>query len=159
MNTINLSDVVYFYGNFLSYADALQAANKILPDGYAANSILQRVADSIQKVRRGEAAFERDGVAFPREDYRFPLLAALMYVAARERRLTVLDFGGSLGSTYFQNRKLLISTPPYTSIGTSSSNRTSSPTAKLTSPKSISTTQSTNAFNLKISTSSLPPVR
>ena len=107
MPTIDLNTTPYLEGNFPSYADALNAANKILPDGYAANSILQRVADSIQKVRRGEATFARDGVAFPREDYRFPLLAALMYVATRERRLTVLDFGGSLGSTYFQNRKLL----------------------------------------------------
>ncbi len=34
-----------------------------------------------------------------------------MYVAAHERRLTVLDFGGSLGSTFFQNRKLLDGLP------------------------------------------------
>ena len=101
MPTIDLSVTPYLEGNFPSYNDALQAANKILPDSYAAINILERVANSIQKVRRGEAAFERDGVAFPREDYRFPLLATLMYVVARERRLTVLDFGGSLGSSFF----------------------------------------------------------
>lgn len=111
MSTIDLSVTPYIEGNFPSYADALNAANQIMPDGYAATNILERVANSIQKVRRGEAAFERDGVAFPNENYHFPILAALLYVATRERRLTVLDFGGSLGSTYFQNRKLLDGLP------------------------------------------------
>ena len=111
MPTIDLSVTPYLEGNFSSYADALNTANQIMPDAYESTSILQRVADSIQKVRRGEAAFERDGVAFPNENYHFPILAALLYVATRERRLTVLDFGGSLGSTYFQNRKLLEGLP------------------------------------------------
>lgn len=111
MQTIDLSTSPYVEGNFSSYDEALRAANKFLPDGYASNAILERVADSIQKVRRGEAAFERDGIAFQNEEYRFPLLAALLYVATQERRLTVLDFGGSLGSTYFQNRKLLTNFP------------------------------------------------
>ncbi|MEW5819373.1 MAG: methyltransferase, TIGR04325 family, partial [Cyanobacteriota bacterium] len=40
--------------------------------------------------------------------YSWPLLACLMLVAAiKENSLSVLDFGGSLGSTYFQNRKFL----------------------------------------------------
>lgn len=111
MQTIDLSTSPYVEGNFSSYDEALRAANKFLPDGYAFNAILERVADSIQKVRRGEAAFERDGIAFPKDDYRFPLLAALFYIASHERRLTVLDFGGSLGSTYFQNCKLLNNLP------------------------------------------------
>jgi putative methyltransferase (TIGR04325 family) len=37
-----------------------------------------------------------------------PLLACLLYVASRcENRLDVIDFGGSLGSSYWQNRHLL----------------------------------------------------
>ena len=69
------------------------------------------MASSIQKVRQGEAAFERDGVAFQREEYDYGVVCALLYIAAHEGRLNMLDFGGSLGSTYFQNRKLLTGLP------------------------------------------------
>jgi putative methyltransferase (TIGR04325 family) len=45
---------------------------------------------------------------FDEIQYAWPVLAALMWVAARcGGRLNVLDFGGSLGSTYFQNRTFL----------------------------------------------------
>lgn len=113
MGTLDLNTTPYIEGDFSSYAEALRVANLISQNsgGYSSLSILERVADSTQKVRRGEAAFERDGVAFEREEYRYPLLAALFYVAMREHRLNVLDFGGSLGSTYFQNRNLLAGIP------------------------------------------------
>jgi putative methyltransferase (TIGR04325 family) len=71
--------------------------------------ILERVCDSLRKVRRGEAAFERDSVAFSTVEYSFPLLAALLWIASREGRLHVLDFGGSLGSSYYQHRRVLTS--------------------------------------------------
>ena len=58
--------------------------------------------------KRGEAAFERDSVAFSQPEYAWPLLAALMWIAAKNGgRLNVLDFGGSLGSSYFQHRVFL----------------------------------------------------
>jgi putative methyltransferase (TIGR04325 family) len=58
--------------------------------------------------KRGEAAFERDSVAFQRVEYAWPLLAALLWVASKSRgELRVLDFGGSLGSTFYQNRAFL----------------------------------------------------
>jgi putative methyltransferase (TIGR04325 family) len=75
--------------------------------GYDANEILVRVKASTETVLRGEAAFERDGVAFGSPEYRWPVLAGLLEVAAREGELKVLDFGGSLGSTYWQHRKFL----------------------------------------------------
>ena len=74
--------------------------------GYNANEILVRVKASTEAVLRGSAAFERDGVAFDSPDYRWPVLAGLLEVAAREGELKVLDFGGSLGSVYWQHRKL-----------------------------------------------------
>lgn len=92
MDTLDLNTTPYIEGDFSSYEEALRVANTISHNsgGYSSFSILERVADSTQKVRRGEAAFERDGVAFEREDYRYPLLAALFYVAMHEHRLNVL---------------------------------------------------------------------
>jgi putative methyltransferase (TIGR04325 family) len=73
--------------------------------GYDANEILVKVQASTEAVLRGDAAFERDGVAFDSPEYRWPVLAGLLEVAAREGELKVLDFGGSLGSAYWQHRK------------------------------------------------------
>jgi len=44
-------------------------------------------------------------------EYNFPLAWALMRAAARNGRLHVLDFGGALGSTYFQSNTLVNATP------------------------------------------------
>ncbi|WP_213999874.1 methyltransferase, TIGR04325 family [Arsukibacterium sp.] len=73
--------------------------------GYDSREILSRVTTSTQAVLRAEAAFERDGVAFTAPQYRWPVLAGLLEVAARDGELKVLDFGGSLGSLYWQHRK------------------------------------------------------
>lgn len=76
--------------------------------GYDAETILTKVRDSTACVRRGEAAFERDSVTFHDPEYVWPMLACLMWVAARnDGRLDVLDFGGALGSLYFQHRRFL----------------------------------------------------
>jgi putative methyltransferase (TIGR04325 family) len=60
------------------------------------------------KVKNGEAAFERDSVVFAFIEHQFPLLAGLMRAGTADGgRLSVLDYGGSLGSTYFQCRDFL----------------------------------------------------
>lgn len=80
--------------------------------GYDAEEILTKVLAATLKVKRGEAAFERDSVVFDEVEYVWPILAGLMWAAARNGgRLNVLDFGGALGSSYFQNRKLLQALP------------------------------------------------
>jgi putative methyltransferase (TIGR04325 family) len=92
-----------FFGDYPTWQDAAKQA-----DGYDAGAILARVRDSLGKVRDGTAAYERDGVIFDRIEHAYPLLASLLRVAAMEEgRLDVLDFGGSLGSTYFQCRRFL----------------------------------------------------
>lgn len=96
-------DLLSFEGNYPSWAAAQQVSM-----GYDATEILQRVRDSTLKVKRGEALFERDSVCFHHEEYRWSTLVCLLTVAAkRDGRLNVLDFGGSLGSFYFQHRKFL----------------------------------------------------
>ena len=47
-------------------------------------------------------------MVFNEVQYAWPLLAGLLWVAAKHGgRLEVLDFGGSLGSSWFQNRAFL----------------------------------------------------
>jgi putative methyltransferase (TIGR04325 family) len=78
--------------------------------GYDAPQILERVVAATREVVAGHAAFERDSMLFSAPQHRFPLLASLMHAAARSRgRLHVIDFGGALGSLYWQYRQALVS--------------------------------------------------
>lgn len=80
--------------------------------GYDAGHILNKVLEATLKVKRGEAAYERDSVVFSEIEYAWPVAAGLMWVAAQTRgRLDVLDFGGALGSSYFQNHIFLSRLP------------------------------------------------
>ena len=76
--------------------------------GYDSRVILEKVLSATQQVKRGEAIFERDSVIFDQIEYSWPVTATLMWVAAKNSgSLNVMDFGGSLGSIYFQNKKFL----------------------------------------------------
>jgi len=76
--------------------------------GYETEIILEKTKVALLKVKNGKAEFERDSFLLNEIQYSWPLLAGLLSVAARcQGTLNVLDFGGSLGSTYFQNRKFL----------------------------------------------------
>jgi len=96
------ADSVGFSGNYASWDAALADS-----PGYAASIILEKTRASALKVKNGEARFERDSVVFDRPEYSFPVLAALLRAGVEDGRLSVLDFGGSLGSTYFQCREFL----------------------------------------------------
>jgi putative methyltransferase (TIGR04325 family) len=92
-----------FEGVYATWEQALHASS-----GYDDGSILGKVKDATLKVKRGDAAYERDSVLFDRIEYSWPVLAGLMWAAARDGgRVSVLDFGGSLGTSYFQNRAFL----------------------------------------------------
>ncbi len=94
-------------GNYATWNDALKAST-----GYDSDHILEKTKQALLKVKNGEAVYERDSVLFDDIQYSWPLLAGLMWVAAQSGgRLNVLDFGGSLGSTYFQNREFLNALP------------------------------------------------
>jgi putative methyltransferase (TIGR04325 family) len=100
---------IRYVGKFDSWQDALAHS-----DGYDSDVILERVAASLLKVASGEAAYERDSVLLDRIDPSFPLLAGLLRAAGKGEGLTVLDFGGSLGSTYYQCRDFLSVLPELT---------------------------------------------
>ena len=76
--------------------------------GYDQTIVLEKVRSSLLAVKNGEAVYERDSVLFDQVQYNWPLLSALMLGAAKKTgSLSVMDFGGSLGSTYFQNKKFI----------------------------------------------------
>jgi putative methyltransferase (TIGR04325 family) len=92
-----------FTGNYVTWKDAL--ANSV---GYENQIILNKVKNATMKIVKGEAAYERDSILFDQIEYSWPLLSGLLYAAsANNNRLSVLDFGGSLGTTYFQNKEFL----------------------------------------------------
>lgn len=97
----------FFYGwkgNYPSWEAALKKSK-----GYDSPEILDKVKTAALKVKNGEAAYERDSVIFHQPDFAFPLLASLLHIALEKNQLQVLDFGGSLGSLYFQHQKFFTS--------------------------------------------------
>ena len=59
-------------------------------------------------MKRGEAVYERDSVIFDHIEYSFPVLCGLLRAAVEDDgKLNVLDFGGSLGSSYYQKKGFL----------------------------------------------------
>jgi putative methyltransferase (TIGR04325 family) len=92
-----------FVDGFDSWAAATERAG-----AYSEGAILDQVQRATDEVIAGRAAFERDGVTFEQPEYRWPLAAAMLWRAAlASGRLSVLDFGGSLGSSYRQLSRLL----------------------------------------------------
>lgn len=89
---------IYFSGNYSDWSNAETHAS-----GYDSTLILERVKQARLKVMAGDAKYERDSVLFEEVQHSFPLLAGLLRVALESKgELSVLDFGGSLGSSYFQ---------------------------------------------------------
>jgi putative methyltransferase (TIGR04325 family) len=88
-----------FVGPFRSWEEAAEAS-----DGYGSEKILEKVAAAAVEVKNGQEVYERDSVIFDEIQYAWPLLAGLMWVSQNEGKLIVCDYGGSLGTTYFQNR-------------------------------------------------------
>lgn len=94
---------VRFDGRFKDWSGASAAST-----GYAHGEILDRVIRASREVEAGRAAFERDAVLFDIWQAPVQLLAPLLRHAARcGGHLEVVDFGGSLGSSYRQCRPFL----------------------------------------------------
>ncbi|TAL67204.1 MAG: methyltransferase, TIGR04325 family [Bacteroidetes bacterium] len=102
--TRSLTGLFYGWkGNFPSWDKAVKKCS-----GYNSKVILEQVAASVSKVKNGEAFYERDSMLFDKIEYSFQLLSGLLWVAAQNNgKLNVLDFGGSLGSSYYQNKVFL----------------------------------------------------
>lgn len=90
-------------GNYASWKEA-----EAVCSGYKSANILEKVKTATLKVKNGQAVYERDSILFNKIEYSWPLLANLLWIAGSNgNHLSVIDFGGSLGSSYFQNRLYL----------------------------------------------------
>ena len=76
-------------------------------DGYDSTKITEALIAASRKVRDGKSAYERDGVVFDAIQHSWQLLAAILGTPRKGDVLRVLDWGGSLGSTYRQNKELV----------------------------------------------------
>lgn len=93
------------YGWSGNYKNWELAASK--SSGYNSEIIFNKVRDSLLKVKNGQYLFERDSVLFDKIYYSLPLLSTLGLVSLNcNNKINVLDFGGSLGSSYYQNKNL-----------------------------------------------------
>lgn len=90
----------YFSGEYSSWESARKHSS-----GYDDDRILEKVKYAAREVKEGRASYERDSVLFKEPAYSWQLLAFLLWVASKNgNKLHVLDFGGSLGSLYFQHK-------------------------------------------------------
>ena len=95
-----------FYGWHGNYQTWNAASTKCT--GYNTPGILEKIAESTAIVRDSQTGYERDSVIYNKIQYSYPVLAGLMLVASKHNNnLNVLDFGGALGSSYFQNKRFL----------------------------------------------------
>ncbi len=99
---------VSYTGNFKTWQDAADKST-----GWDQAAIFEKVSASAKQVKEGKVAYERDSVIFDNIQYAWPLLACLEHIALADNHLSLIDFGGSLGTTYFQNRHFL---QPITSL-------------------------------------------
>ena len=90
-------------GNYSSWEEAMDDC-----EGYDAEDIFEKVSQASLKVKRGEAAFERDSVLFEKHEYNNDFLEIIQTISSEHLgNFNVLDFGGSLGSVYFQYKPIL----------------------------------------------------
>ncbi|MES2456565.1 MAG: methyltransferase, TIGR04325 family [Bacteroidota bacterium] len=76
--------------------------------GYDAKLILEKTTNALLKVKSGEAVYERDSVIFDKKELPYSLISFFgLSASLKKGPLNVLDFGGSLGSTYYQIRDFL----------------------------------------------------
>ena len=94
------------YGWFGNYASWNEVSK--LGDGYDKAGILEKTAAALTSVKSGMAVYERDSVLLDKRVLPYPLLSHILYTAMiKKAPLNILDFGGSLGTTYFNTKDFL----------------------------------------------------
>ncbi|MBF0409182.1 MAG: methyltransferase, TIGR04325 family [Candidatus Riflebacteria bacterium] len=89
------------FGNYATWEDALKDSS-----GYNSPRILEKVKNSTLLVKSGKAKYERDSVIYDSFDFSYPFISGLLLAAAaNDGELRVIDYGGSLGTTYFLHRQ------------------------------------------------------
>lgn len=95
---------IRYMGDYRDWDSALKECR-----GYDDGAILDKAIRSAKKVIAGEAAWERDGCLFYGRKYAYGICAAILRCAVQNdnKGVRILDVGGALGSTYFQNKGYL----------------------------------------------------
>lgn len=94
-----------YRGDYASWPEARRASR-----GYDDAAIANKVIAATRAVRDGRALWERDTVLFHTPEVNKPLVCALRRAASLNGGgLNVADFGGALGSTWWQHRNVLSS--------------------------------------------------
>lgn len=97
-----MNEDVTWYGNFNSWDEASKKSH-----GYSSADIANKVLFSTLEVKKGNAKYERDSVLFYDNSLNYELLAAILYAKNKNPEIEIVDFGGALGSLYFQHRDFL----------------------------------------------------
>ena len=100
---IKKNKVVSYSGRYSSFGEAASICGK----GYSDEAIFEKVKNSTLAVVNGEAAYERDSCLFYEKKINYNLMMYLYMIMIKEGCLNVLDWGGALGSTFYQHRELL----------------------------------------------------
>lgn len=94
---------IKWLGRYKSWSEAEASSS-----GYDESVVFEQVKRSTLNVINGLAVAERDGVNFTAPQYDYPLIAAILRQSSIDNgHLSVLDFGGALGSMYWNYRPLL----------------------------------------------------
>ena len=93
---------VSYHGNYSQWKDAI--AHSV---GYQDDKILEKATQSFEKIISGEFKCERDTFLFDHFQYSLPLLLGLNFIQQNEKKISLLDFGGSFASGYFRNFDVL----------------------------------------------------
>lgn len=92
----------YFEGNYATWSLAEEAGR-----GYDDPAILEKVYRTTLQVINGEAKYERDSVAFYETAYTYHLMMLVGIMCSQRETVNIVDYGGALGSLYWQNKEIL----------------------------------------------------
>lgn len=93
------------YGFSGNYATWQEAEKQCI--GYGDVNIVNKVTEATLAVQSGKAAYERDSVLFYEKNYDWFIISCLLHIYSTSKSLKVVDFGGALGSIYFQHKPFL----------------------------------------------------
>lgn len=76
--------------------------------GYDAEHILAKMQASFRTLKNKTKLFELDTILYDEKKYNTPLLFALTQIALHKKdRLNIIDFGGSLGSSFYWSKEYI----------------------------------------------------
>jgi len=86
-----------FSGNIKNWDDAL-----VQTTGWHSPEIINKIKTAALQVKNGSSIYEQDGSLFNKQNYFFPVVAGILHGINKNQNISVVDFGGSLGSHYYQ---------------------------------------------------------